>query len=141
MRILTTLAAITAAIAPAATVAKPMTPARAATIDAAVRSGMARTGTQGMAIAVIENGRVVMVRSYGIRDRSGAPLQPDTDMYAASLTKALFALHRRAPGAGGQDRLGRPRSQPCCLSRYRSMATSTDTGTGATWRGTSGGAS
>jgi CubicO group peptidase (beta-lactamase class C family) len=56
-----------------------------------VRQAMARTGARGMAVAVIDHGRTVYVRSFGARNAAGAPLQPDTIMYGASLTKAVFA--------------------------------------------------
>jgi CubicO group peptidase (beta-lactamase class C family) len=60
-------------------------------IDAAVGAGMARTGARGLALAVIEDGRVALVRTWGAHNARGDPLQPDTIMYGASLTKAVFA--------------------------------------------------
>jgi CubicO group peptidase (beta-lactamase class C family) len=60
-------------------------------IDAAVRAGMARTGARGLALAIIDDGRVSMVRTWGARNARGDPLLPDTIMYGASLTKAVFA--------------------------------------------------
>ena len=60
-------------------------------IDASVRAAMAETGARGLALAVIEDGRVVSVRTWGHRNAAGAPLQPGTIMYGASLTKAVFA--------------------------------------------------
>lgn len=47
---------------------------------------MAATGAQGLAMAVIEDGQVVHVRSHGKRNAAGDPLTPDTVMYGASLT-------------------------------------------------------
>ena len=64
---------------------------RAAAIDAAIRAAMAKTAAKGMAIAVIDNGEVRYVQAYGIRDAKGDPLQTDTVMYGASLTKTVFA--------------------------------------------------
>ncbi|CAN5342304.1 hypothetical protein BH09PSE4_BH09PSE4_08600 [soil metagenome] len=64
---------------------------RAEAIDAAVRAAMARTEAKGLAIAVIERGKVRFVRSYGVRNATGDPLDIDTVMYGASLTKAVFA--------------------------------------------------
>ena len=64
---------------------------RAASIDAEARSAMAAAKVNGLAIAVIEDGRVVHVDAYGKRNERGEPLQRDTIMYAASLTKAVFA--------------------------------------------------
>jgi CubicO group peptidase (beta-lactamase class C family) len=59
--------------------------------DALARSAMVRTGSRGLAVALISDGRVRSVRAYGARNESGAPLQSDTIMYGASLTKAVFA--------------------------------------------------
>lgn len=69
----------------------PMTPQRAVAIDTAVRAAMTRVGAKGLALAVVENGRVVLERYYGTRNAAGAPLRPDTIMYGASITKAVFA--------------------------------------------------
>lgn len=51
---------------------------------------MAATGARGLALAVIDDGRVIFVNAYGHRNAAGDPLQPDTIMYGASLTKAAF---------------------------------------------------
>ena len=64
---------------------------RAQAIDGAVRAAMARTGTRGFALAVIEDGQVRSVDTWGHRNAAGEPLRPDTIMYAASITKAVFA--------------------------------------------------
>lgn len=82
-----------AAIAVAATTpasAQTLSPARTAAIEATARTAMARTGAKGLAIALIEDGRPVLVRAYGSRNAKGDPLRPDTIMYGASLTKAVF---------------------------------------------------
>lgn len=79
--------ALSAASLPATT---PPVPAPAA-IDAEVARAMAATGAQGLALAVIENGQIVHVKSYGLRNAAGEPLRTDTIMYGASLTKAVFA--------------------------------------------------
>ncbi len=60
-------------------------------LDENVKAGMARTQTQGIAIAVIENGKVKIVKSWGKRNVKAEPLATDTVMYGASLTKAVFA--------------------------------------------------
>ncbi|MBO9623334.1 MAG: beta-lactamase family protein [Sphingomonas sp.] len=59
-------------------------------IDAAVEAAMTRTGARGVAVALIDNGEVVSVRTYGARNAAGEPLTPETIMYGASLTKAVF---------------------------------------------------
>jgi len=62
-----------------------------AAIDARVRAAMAATRANGMAIAVIDDGRVAYVQAYGIRNAAGDPLTTDTVMYGASLTKTVMA--------------------------------------------------
>lgn len=86
------LAAVVAFAAGTAGAASPPT-ARwtPASVDAAARQAMADTGAKGLAIAVVEDGRIALVRSYGVRNAKGDPLTPDTIMYGASLTKAAFA--------------------------------------------------
>lgn len=60
-------------------------------IDAVVHQMMQETGAKGLALAVIDNGQVVQVSGYGVRNASGAALTDDSIMYAASLTKTAFA--------------------------------------------------
>jgi CubicO group peptidase (beta-lactamase class C family) len=60
-------------------------------IDAKVNTIMATTHANGMAVAVIDHGKVGYAHAYGIRDAKGDPLTPDTVMYGASLTKTVFA--------------------------------------------------
>jgi CubicO group peptidase (beta-lactamase class C family) len=64
---------------------------RAAAIDGRVRAAMKETRANGMAIAVIDDGRVVHVQAYGARNIKGDPLRTDTVMYGASLTKTVMA--------------------------------------------------
>jgi CubicO group peptidase (beta-lactamase class C family) len=52
---------------------------------------MQETGARGLAVAVIENGRVQHVKAWGSRNAKGDPLSTSTVMYGASLTKAVFA--------------------------------------------------
>jgi CubicO group peptidase (beta-lactamase class C family) len=68
----------------------PSVPSMAA-LDAEAARSMAATGAKGLAIAVIDDGRVVAARAYGARNAKGEPLRPDTVMYGASLTKTVFA--------------------------------------------------
>lgn len=84
MRMLTSL------LLASAVATSPAVPAADA-IDAHVRGAMAATGARGLAIAVIDKGQVVHVASHGVRNDAGAPLDTDTVMYGASLTKAAFA--------------------------------------------------
>ncbi|MDY7224897.1 serine hydrolase domain-containing protein [Hyalangium rubrum] len=62
-----------------------------AELDAEVERAMAATGAKGLALAVIDNGRVVAARAYGARNAKGDPLRTDTVMYGASITKTVFA--------------------------------------------------
>jgi CubicO group peptidase (beta-lactamase class C family) len=62
-----------------------------AAIDTQVRAAMASTQANGMAIALIDDGRVVYVQAYGARNAKGDPLQADTVMYGASITKTVMA--------------------------------------------------
>lgn len=62
-----------------------------AAIDAEVGKIMTRTQAKGMAVAVIDKGKVGHVRAYGLRNAKGEPLTTDTVMYGASLTKTVFA--------------------------------------------------
>jgi CubicO group peptidase (beta-lactamase class C family) len=59
-------------------------------LEAHVADGMVRTGSQGIAIAVIDDGQVKLVKSWGKRNASGDPLTTDTVMYGASITKMMF---------------------------------------------------
>ena len=55
------------------------------------KAAMAETGAKGLAIAVIDDGRVKSVQAFGGRNAKGDPLTTETVMYGASLTKAVFA--------------------------------------------------
>jgi CubicO group peptidase (beta-lactamase class C family) len=67
-----------------------MIPNRAA-IDAEVNKVMTTTHANGMALAVVDHGKVGYVQAYGIRNTRREPLTTDTVMYGASLTKTVFA--------------------------------------------------
>jgi CubicO group peptidase (beta-lactamase class C family) len=85
-------------------------------IDQQVHALMADKGIKGMAIAVIDHGKVSYVQAYGARNAKGDPLRKDTVMYGASLTKAVFAYtvmrlvdqHRIALDTPIADDLDRP---------------------------------
>lgn len=62
-------------------------------VDAFVARAMAGTGSKGLALAVVDDGKVAYVRSYGVRNAAGAPLETNTIMYGASITKAVFAYY------------------------------------------------
>jgi CubicO group peptidase (beta-lactamase class C family) len=62
-----------------------------AAIDGEVSKIMTQTDANGIAVAVIDHGKVGYVHAYGIRNAKGDPLTTDTVMYGASLTKTVFA--------------------------------------------------
>jgi CubicO group peptidase (beta-lactamase class C family) len=63
----------------------------AAAIANLAREAMRDTGAQGLAVAVIDDGKVSSVQAFGKRNAKGDPLTTDTVMYGASITKAVFA--------------------------------------------------
>jgi len=69
--------------------AAPVSPKK---IDAIVRTAMAETGARGMAVAIVDHGKVAYVKTWGARNAAGDPLTADTIMYGASLTKTVFAF-------------------------------------------------
>lgn len=79
-----------------------------AALDAEAARAMSATQAQGLAIAVIDEGKVVHVRSYGARNAAGNALQTDTVLYGASLTKAAFAYTVMQLVGEGRLALDRP---------------------------------
>jgi len=78
-------------LSPAAAMSSAMPPP--SSVDAAVHTLMAKTDAKGLAIALIDDGKVRYVHAYGVRNAQGDPLRTDTVMYGASLTKTVFAYH------------------------------------------------
>jgi len=62
-----------------------------AAIDGEVSKIMTQTDAKGIAVGVIDHGKVGYVHAFGIRNAKGDPLTTDTVMYGASLTKTVFA--------------------------------------------------
>lgn len=61
-------------------------------LDAKIQHLMQTEDVKGLAIALIENDSVVRVETYGMRNlEQQLPLQTDTIMYGASLTKTAFS--------------------------------------------------
>ncbi|WP_066807406.1 serine hydrolase domain-containing protein [Sphingomonas asaccharolytica] len=84
------------------------TPADAKGMAAAARRAMAETQANGLAIAVIDHGRVVSVEAFGKRNAKGDPLTVDTVMYGASITKAVFGYLVMQLADEGKADLDRP---------------------------------
>ncbi len=72
-------------------VSGPNEQARSAEFDRLVADAMAGVSSKGLGIALIEDGQVRWTKAYGVRNGHGAPLDGNTVMYGASLTKAVFA--------------------------------------------------
>src|SRR4051812_39742982 len=71
--------------------AAPQKPARTLNDDE-IQRVMRREQVQGLALALIENGKVGKVRALGTRNAAlGQPLQEDTVIHAEGLTTAAFA--------------------------------------------------
>ncbi len=61
-------------------------------LDARIERAIRRDGIVGLAVAVIDDGRVVHVAAFGRRDVArDLPLATDSVLYGASLTKVAFA--------------------------------------------------
>lgn len=120
MRIVWLLAIFCLAAGPVAAQTLPSS----AAIDAEARRVMAETGARGLAIAVIDEGRVVSTQSWGVRNAAGDPLRTDTVMYSASLTKPVFAWMVMQMADEGRLDLDAPLSRlfPRPLPDYREAA-------------------
>lgn len=90
--------------------------------DREIEALMARDKVVGLALAVIDQGQVVKVAAYGKRNlERELPLQPDTVMYGASLTKTAFAYMLLQLASEGRLDLDAPltRLLPKPLPDYR----------------------
>jgi CubicO group peptidase (beta-lactamase class C family) len=89
-------AAILAGTAAAAVQAQPdgWTDTEIAELDASIQEMMAEEEVVGLAYALIDRGEVEHVAAFGYRNLENEwPLETDTVMYGASLTKAAFAYY------------------------------------------------
>lgn len=78
-------------------------------IDAAAREHLVHERTPGLALAVVADGEVVAVRSYGVADlASGAPVTPDTRFLIGSISKAFTAVALLQLEEEGLIELNRP---------------------------------
>ena len=83
-------------------------PPKSAKVAVLARTAMEDTGAKGIALAVIDHGRVTSVQAFGVRNVKGDPLTVDTVMYGASLTKAAFAYTVMQLAEEGKVNLDRP---------------------------------
>src|SRR5713101_6666962 len=63
-----------------------------ARVDAFVESQMRDAGIPGVALAIVEGDRAVHLRGFGVADRSGRRVTPQTPFPIASLSKTFTAL-------------------------------------------------
>ena len=84
------IALLLGALAQPCLAAPPALPTAAA-IDAEVQRAMEHTHANGLAVALIDAGRVRYVQAYGKRNGQGDPLLTDSVMYGAALTKTVMA--------------------------------------------------
>jgi CubicO group peptidase (beta-lactamase class C family) len=103
------LSALTA-LSPLAGAPLPRRPARIeAAVDRIVRSAMAEHGTPGLMIGVVEGGKVVLTKGYGVRSLpSGPPPDADTVFAIGSISKALTAVGAMLLVDDGKIRLDDP---------------------------------
>lgn len=64
-----------------------------AEIDATVNRLIKAADVTGAGIGMIDRGKIIYLKSYGLRDKEkNLPLTPDSVMTAASLTKTALAI-------------------------------------------------
>ena len=77
--------------------------------DSLARTLVARHRITGLQVAVVNGGRIVWSGAYGLRLRSpDAPMTSTSILWAASITKAVFATHVMQSVAAGTLDLDRP---------------------------------
>jgi CubicO group peptidase (beta-lactamase class C family) len=88
--LIATAAALAVLVACASVPPAPEAKMSDAALDSLAAEAMSATGARGLAIAIIDDGELVTAKAWGARNAAGDPLTPDTIMYGASLTKAVF---------------------------------------------------
>lgn len=78
-------------------------------IDALAQEMMARSGVPGLAVVVVQDGKVLALKGYGVRKAGeNAPIDADTVFQLASLSKAVGAgvvAHEVGQGQAGKGRV------------------------------------
>ncbi len=71
----------------------PLTGERRAAFEAYVAEALHRFGVPGAAVAVVEDGRVVYLKGFGVREAGRTqPVTPDTMMMIGSVTKSMTTM-------------------------------------------------
>jgi len=65
---------------------------RISKIDQHVNKSMAENRVPGASVALIESGKIVHIKGYGVADGAGTKVTPDTPFQLASITKSFTAL-------------------------------------------------
>ncbi len=74
---------------------RPIDDARAAELDAFIAHALARLEVPGAAVAIVQGGKVVYERSFGVRElgaQTPAPITPQTLFLVASITKPMTTM-------------------------------------------------
>lgn len=78
-------------------------------IDATVNRVMKAAEVPGLGLAILNDGKIVCLKGYGLRDKeNNLPMTPETVMSAASLTKVAFGNMVMQLVDGGQLNLDKP---------------------------------
>ena len=73
---------------------------------------LAANGVMGAELAILDHGRLVWTHAYGLRDAGQAlPMTPDTNIWAASITKGAFATWVMLQAERGRIDLDQPVAQ------------------------------
>ncbi len=71
----------------------PLTGKRRAAFEAYVGDALHRFDVPGAAVAVVENGKVVYLNGFGVKQADGTqPVTPDTMMMIGSMTKSMSTM-------------------------------------------------
>lgn len=81
--------------------------ARTDSLDRVVRREMARREIPGLSLAVIDSGRIVFARGYGVTKRGGPPVTAHTLFQAGSISKPVAAVAAMRLVSRGELRLDR----------------------------------
>lgn len=81
--------------------------ARTDSLDRTIRREMTRREIPGLSIAVIDSGRIVFSRGYGVTRRGGPPVTEQTLFQAGSISKAVTAVAAMRMVTRGELRLDR----------------------------------
>ncbi len=91
-------------------------------LDRAIRREMARREIPGLSIAVIDSGRIVLARGYGVTKVGGSPVTEQTLFQAGSISKAVTAVATMRLVARGTLKLDRDVNEQLVSWKLRDTA-------------------